>query len=646
MARESKSRVAGLAAAVGETVPRQRSGFVEPAQRTKPKLHYRVVCADLHAHLFSITLTIDEPAAGQQVALPVWIPGSYLVREFSKNLQALRASQGKKNVPIAQLDKHSWTIDCKPGKPLVLRYDICAFDNSVRTAWLDPDRGFFNPTSLCLAVEGLTDTPHAIEVVAPELIAGCARWHCATALFCLKADKHGFGSYLAADYDELADSPFELGAFQSFEFDALGVPHRFVVAGAAASFDGEKLIADTKAICETEMRFWHGANIGLKHESKAPHDRYLFLLNAVDDGYGGLEHRHATALICNRRDLPRKGAAKQPEGYTTLQGLISHEYFHTWNVKRLRPFEFTRYDYQRENYTELLWLFEGFTSYYDDLLLRRAGRIDDATYLKLLGKTANGVLQAPGRLVQSVAQASFDAWVKYYRQDAQTPNSTISYYTKGALVALCFDLTLRSECDASLDDVMRLLWERSGGGPITEADFADAVQTVGGRSFAPQIASWIHSTDELPLEQLLLAHGVAALDEPAQPAQALGLRVDEKDGRVQIKVVLRGGAAERAGFAAGDEWIGIELPASRDGKNRKGSKARGAAPAWRLAKLEDLALYLGNECGGEARATGIVAIVARDKRLLRLPLEVPQREKTLRLVVKDEAQLARWLMGS
>jgi predicted metalloprotease with PDZ domain len=314
------------------------------------------------------------------------------------------------------------------------------------------------------------------------------------------------------------------------------------------------------------------------------------MLNAVDDGYGGLEHRHSTALICTRRDLPQLGARKQPEGYTTLLGLISHEYFHTWNVKRMRPAEFARYDYAHENYTRLLWLFEGFTSYYDDLLLRRADRIDDASYLKLLNKTINQVLQTPGRHVQSVADASFDAWVKYYRQDEQTPNTTVSYYTKGALVALCFDLTLRAEGRGTLDLAMRWLWKHSDGGPVDEADFA------------------------------------AALDDPAQRAQELGLRVAETSGSVQIKAVLRGGAAEQAGFSANDEWIGIELPAA------KGRPAQG----WRLARLDDLALYLGP-------AKKFTALVARDRRLLRLPFTLPAGVTTWRLFAQDSVKISHWL---
>jgi predicted metalloprotease with PDZ domain len=466
-----------------------------------------------------------------------------------------------------------------------------------------------------------------LEVLAPPAVAGQARWQCATSLSPVAVDKQGFGRYLATDYDELADSPVEMGAFWSAEFDACGVPHRFVVAGAPASFDGDRLIADTRAICETQMRFWHGERVGKRGTPKPPHDRYVFMLNAVDDGYGGLEHRRSTALICARRDLPRHGSTRQSEGYTTLMGLISHEYFHTWNVKRLRPAEFASYDYTRENYTELLWFFEGFTSYYDDLLLRRAGRIDDPTYLRLVNKTINQVQQTPGRQVQSVAQASFDAWVKYYRQDEQTPNGTVSYYTKGALVAMCLDLTLRAEGKGTLDDVMRHLWKTSGqGGPVSEADIADALQAVGGRSFAPELARWVHSTDELPLADLLRGHGVAVLDDPAQRAQELGLRVAEANGSVQVKVVLRGGAAEKAGFAANDEWLGIELAATRSQP----------AHAWRLAKLDDLALYLGPQ-------KKLTALVARDRKLIRLPLLIPSGTSTWRLVLHDATKLGLWL---
>ena len=603
----------------------------QASQATQAPVHYRIEAADPHARLFTVTLTVAHPQEQQELSLPVWIPGSYLVREFSKNLQRLSAQQGRR-VPLLQLDKHRWRATCRTDRPLVLTYEVCAYDSSVRTAWLDASRGFFNGTSVCLRVHGQEDAPHALEVAST---AATAHWSVATGLTPQSIDKRGFGVYAASHYDELVDCPVEMGTFWSGQFTACGVAHRFVVAGAAPSFDGKRLLADTQKICETAIRFWHG-------KGKPPIKNYLFMLNAVHDGYGGLEHRNSTALICGRRDLPRMGQAPATEGYTTLLGLISHEYFHTWNVKRLRPAEFSRYDYSQENYTELLWFFEGFTSYYDDLLLRRAGLIDDANYLKLLAKATNQVLQTPGRSVQTVAQASFDAWVKYYRQDENTPNATVSYYTKGSLVALCLDLTLRREGKTTLDDVMRALWKRCAGGPMTEADLRAELASLAGRSLDNELDQWVHGTAELPLAELLATHGVALKPEQPQLAQRLGLRVTENHS-VQLKTVLRGGPAEKAGMAAGDEWLGLQVQGQ----------------GWRIARLEDVAFYAG-------AATQVTAVVARDGRLLQLPMALPaalaavapgkskpagQRGRkataatpdTISLTATDSTALGRWL---
>ena len=596
-----------------------------PAQPTP--ICYQVRVGDLHAHLFAVTLTIAKPAADQTVSLPVWIPGSYLVREFAKHLQRLQATQNSRSVALTQLDKCSWQVHCSPGKPLTLRYEIYAFDNSVRSAWLDSGRGFFNGTSVCLRVHGQEDTPHQLTLAAPGWPTG---WQVATALSPLKVNKSGFGHYLAASYDELVDSPVELGAFWSGSFTACGVPHRFVVAAASASFDGARLLADVQTICEAEINFWHAQAAGAKTKqtkTKAPHDRYVFLLNAVDNSYGGLEHRHSTALICKRADLPRLGQTKAltaSDGYTTLLGLISHEYFHTWNIKRLRPAEFARYDYAQENYTELLWFFEGFTSYYDDLLLRRAGLIDDATYLALLSKTVNGVRQTPGRQVQSVAQASFDAWVKYYRQDENSANATVSYYSLGSLVALCLDLSLRQVGQTSLDDVMRGLWLRCAGGPMTEADVLAVVTSLSNPALAAQLAHWVHDTKALPIKPLLAKQGVTCQEEVAPLADHLGLRVSESNTGIGVKSVLRGSVAELAGFAAGDEWLGIEVGSA---KTRQ---------AWRIHKLDDIPLYLGHSSHFEA-------LIARDQRLMTLSVRLPPAVQLGKLVLRNPTHAVHWL---
>ena len=602
-------------------------------------IHYRVEMASLQAHLFQVTLTIAAPAAQQELQLPVWIPGSYLIREFAKNLQNLQVRQNKRPIATAQLNKACWKVDCNPALPLEVQYEVYALDNSVRTAWLDASRGFFNGTSLCLMVDGQQDQPHTLELLP---CADVPQWNVATGLTPVKTDKRGFGTYRADNYDELVDCPVEMGDFWSGKFSACGISHRFVVAGAPPSFDGAQLLKDTQAICEAEIRFWHGSRSEKDSSLRTrdggygpiPFKNYVFMLNAVHDGYGGLEHRNSTALICTRKDLPRLPRTtlaptvhKQPEGYTTLLGLISHEYFHTWNVKRLRPIELAHYDYTQENYTELLWFFEGFTSYYDDLFLRRTKLIDNAMYLKLLSKTINGVQQAPGRLVQSVAQASFDAWVKYYRQDENTANATISYYTKGSLVALCLDLTLRHEGKTSLDDVMRALWARCDGGPMTEADLLAVLQELGGRSYAKEIARWVHSTHELPVAELLESHGLQVNREPNQVAQQLGLRVKENGG-LYIAQVLRGGVAEKAGFAAGDEWLAVEATAGPD----KGA-LRGP---WRMQTMDDLVLYAG-------KSAKVQALVSRDKLLLTLTLAMPKPSQAVRLSVRDVAAANKWL---
>ena len=547
-------------------------------------ISYRIEPLDLHAHLFKVTLRVPAPQAEQRLSLPVWIPGSYLVREFARHLQRLTARQGSQERPVEQVDKASWKVPCEGRAALEVTYEVYAFDNSVRAAWLDASRGFFNGTSVFLRVEGHEDAPHAVEIRA--LPRG---WKVATALPAVQTDSRGQGRYQAVGYDELVDHPVELGDFWRGEFRAGGVTHEFVVAGALPGFDRQRLLADAKRICEAQIAFWHGR--------KKPHfGRYVFMLNAVDDGYGGLEHRASTGLICGRRDLPRTGDATLSDGYVTLLGLISHEYFHTWNVKRLRPQQFARYDYTRENYTELLWFFEGFTSYYDDLFLVRAGLIDEGRYLKLLSKTISGVLATPGREVQSVAQASFDAWVKYYRQDENTVNATVSYYTKGSLVALAIDLTLRSEQRGSLDDVMRTLWQRSAGGPISEDDIAAALKEVSGRSFARELARWVHGTQDLPLENLLRDMGVQwKVQAPPWPLR-LGMRTADSAGAVQVKAVMRGQWAEGVGLAAGDELLAVN--------------------DWRLRKLDDIALYARE---GET----VELLVSRDQRLRRLAGSLP-----------------------
>ena len=598
------------------------------AERAAP-VHYRVDASGTHTHTYRVTLTIERPSPEQVVSLPVWIAGSYMVREFGRHLSGLQAFQGRAARPVEQLDKTTWRIECKGSTALVLHYEVYAFDTSVRTAFLSTARGFFNNTSLCLRVQGREEQAHHLSLV------GLPRaWEVATAMQPRRGAGRGL-HYQAADYDELVDHPFELGPFWRGRFKAQGVEHEFVVAGAWPGFDGQRLLRDTQRICEEHIRFWHGAR------GKPPFQKYVFMLNTVDDGYGGLEHRASTALIAARKDLPRVGEAGLGDGYLTLLGLISHEYFHTWNVKRLKPAELCRIDHTKENYTELLWFFEGFTSYFDDLALVRCGLIDGGRYAKLLAKAATAVQAMPGRRVQSVAQASFDAWNKYYRQDENTPNATISYYTKGSQVALCLDLTLRREGRGSLDEVMRRLWalgaergsHRASVAPpgaraaprsassaprdpgsigITEADIAHALREVGGRSFDAELRAWVHGRGELPVADLLPVMGLAQSQEPARLSAAWGLRLSE--GPVTgciVRQVLRGSAAEAAGLCAGDEILAVQ--------------------GWRVRRLDDAAQWLASPTPVKGRTAGAAAPRTRPSPVVDLLVNRDQRIVSLQL---------------
>lgn len=559
-------------------------------------ISYSVSLAQCHAHQFELGLHIEKPLASQRLSLPVWIPGSYLVREFARHLSGLEATQNGRAVALRQLDKATWLAACETESPLTLRYRVYAFDTSVRAAYLDARRGFFNGTSLFLRVEGQENAAH--RLVVRDLPQG---WQVASALRAT-----GDLAFEAQDYDELADHPVELGRFWRGRFEAGGVPHEYVVTGALPDFDGERLLADARRICDTQIAFWHGSG-------RPPFERYVFLHNLVEEGHGGLEHRASTALISPRRDMPARGQAEANDGYVNLLGLISHEYFHAWNVKRLRPAEFTRYDYTRENYTELLWFFEGFTSYYDDLMLLRAGLIDVPRYLRLTARALGNVLATPGRRVQSVAESSFDAWVKYYRSDENTPNATVSYYAKGAMVALALDLQLRAEGSGSLDEVMRALWSTSAGGPVDESAIAAALARIGGRSYAPELAGWVHGRSELPLRELLEDAGVAWSEEAATLAQRLGVKVSESAlTGVKFTQVLRGGAAERAGIAAGDELLAID--------------------AWRVRRLDDAQRLVPV---GEPRPW----LLARDQQVLSVSVDLPDQTSagTASVVLKPAA---------
>jgi len=535
----------------------------------QPPVHYRIVPQSVQAHLFAVDCTVAQPAAGgQRVYLPAWLPGSYMIRDFARHLIQCRADCAGQPVAIHKLDKNTW--QCAPcAGPLHLYYEVYAHDPSIREAFLDERSALFNGSSVFVGVEGYADTPCTVEIVAPLHPLGDA-WQVATTLPRAGAALRGFGTYWAADYATLIDHPVWLGQFSWLSFEVGGVLHEMAIAGRHYA-DLARLRADLAKICACHTAFFGEMPVA---------ERYLFLLLAVDEGCGGLEHRSSCALLAKRDDLPQLGQPVLSEGYRRLLGLCSHEYFHTWHVKRIQPLELQQAELQREAYTRQLWIFEGITSYYDDLALLRANCISLTDYLVLLAQTITRVWRSPGRFQQSLADSSFDAWIKLYRPGENTPNAVISYYTKGALLALALDLTLRRDTDGriSLDTVMQALWQAHGktGLGLPPGGFERLVERISGLDLQDFFARYVSGTEELPLSDLLNEVGIDWLlrpadspkDEGGKPSTlsadtsaqrgSLHLRLKNQQGQVQISQVFAGGAAQTAGLSPHDVLVAID----------------------------------------------------------------------------------------
>ncbi len=540
--------------------------------RDAAAVRYRIEASDPKGHYFTVTCEVASPnPAGQIFSLPAWIPGSYMIREFARNIVSIAAACDGQPVALIKRDKHTWQAAPCEG-PLVLRYEVYAWDPSVRAAHLDETHAFFNGSSVFLKAHGLEDVAHDVEIVMPTGPAH-RRWRVATTLPEHGARRHGFGRYRACDYDALIDHPVECGAFRLERFDAVGVAHEIAYTGVIANIDAERINADVATICAAQIRFFDGipGASSRRRKVEAPFDRYVFLTAVTGDGYGGLEHRSSTALVCSRDALPALGEGDRDgdrsSAYLTFLGLVSHEYFHSWNVKRIKPAAFAPYDLSRENHTSLLWIFEGFTSYYDDLFLVRTGLATELQYFGMLARTIDDVMAGGGRTIQSVADSSFDAWTKYYRQDENAPNAIVSYYKKGSLVALCLDLLVRAKSggEAALDDAMRLLWRRhgrdfyeGGGSGIAEDAFPGLVEEATGIDVADEIARWAYGTEDLPLAELLAAFGLELREEAPQTTPTIGVRVTSDAGETRLATVFDRSAAHAAGLSAGDVLLAID----------------------------------------------------------------------------------------
>jgi predicted metalloprotease with PDZ domain len=508
-------------------------------------MRYRLSMPAPATHRFELEARLARPGPTAELCFPVWTPGSYLVREHARHVEGLRAEDGHgRPLPLRRLDKHRVAVDAGGADEVVLRWSAWANELSVRTCHLDATHGYVNGAALFPYAAGRLSEPCALEVAAPE------GWQVATAL--APAPAGGPAVFTARDYDELADSPLEIGRHRLLRFEAAGKAHELALWGRAR-LDEERLVADVKRIVETLAGLFGGL----------PYERYVFIVHLVDRRRGGLEHAASTTLSIGR------GGFHPRDAYEETLSLVAHEFFHLWNVKRLRPAAFTPYDYAREQYTRLLWWFEGVTSYYDTLTLVRAGLVEPRRWLKSVGQVFTSLLRTPGAAKMSAEESSFLAWVKLYRPDENSVNSTVSYYLKGELVALALDLELR-RAGGSLDALVRTLLARhgqEGGAGLPEDGVERAVAEVLGEGAARTFFD-------------RYVRGV----EPLAPAlETVGLRLrrraaaglDDKGGTPGAENGQGAARPNGAGEEAG--WLGAELAA---GPRLTVVHVKEGSPAW------------------------------------------------------------------
>ncbi len=499
----------------------------------RPGVAYRLSMPAPHTHLFEVALQVEDVLAPVRLVLPSWTPGSYLLREFPRHVQSFAAEAGDGTpLPWAKLDKNRWEVEAPRDGVLQVRYTVYANELTVRTSHLDASHGYVNGASVFMYVEGHEHLPCSLEVSAPET------WRVTTALPCTDA------AFRAADYHALIDSPLEIGTHAVLPFDAGGVSHRYAVWGRG-NLDPDRLVQDTQRIIDAVATFWGGL----------PYPHFTFLLHLLPGGQGGLEHRDSCSLQADRW-------AFRGREYEQFLSLVAHEHFHAWNGKRLYPAALGPLDYTRENYTRDLWVVEGLTTYYTDRMLRAAGVITPERYLERLGETINRLQALPGRHRQTLADSSFDTWIRFYRPDENTPSSQISYYQKGALVGLLLDLRIRglTENRRSLDDAMRLLWHRFGtrGVGYPEGAVECAAEEVCAVPLGDFFDRYLRSTAELNYADEFAAVGLILTPRTEAGEVQLGVQVREEAGRVRVTQVLADTPAARGGLNAGDELVALD----------------------------------------------------------------------------------------
>ncbi|MGR6086833.1 MAG: M61 family metallopeptidase [Arcticibacter sp.] len=498
---------------------------------SNPSTHYAEV--DMHLK--------DMPKDSFDVKMPVWIPGSYMVREFSRQVEGFKAVgvDGSK-IRFKKVRKNVWRVYNDSIQALTISYKVYAFELTVRTSFIDAEQAYINGPSVFMYTE---ETRHK-----PSMINFFPKFEWSKISTGLPAYGANQWTRIAENYDQLADSPIIIGNHDLFTFDYKGIPHHVAMVGKAG-YDREKIKTD----------FWKIVDECTKIYGENPNKEYTFIVHNVPSGGGGLEHMNSTSVIT------RKDSYEQEETYNGFLSLIAHEYFHLWHVKRLRPIQLGPFDYENENYTTQLWFFEGFTSYYDDYILHRAGFRTRDEYLAIVTDNLMGVMNTPGDSIQSLAESSFDAWIKFYRPNENSKNATVSYYSKGGIVGMLMDIEIMSATNGAscLDDVLRFLYNEyyiKQNRGITDQELMDAFEKVAGKSFKDFFDRYIYGTERLPYESILAKAGVLIdrTDGMVEPAGYLGATFSQSGNKLVVSQVERGSAAWNQGLNVNDEILDID----------------------------------------------------------------------------------------
>ncbi|MBA3767120.1 MAG: M61 family metallopeptidase [Acidobacteria bacterium] len=537
-----RSRAIGLAIVVILFVTSLASAQINSAS-TQPEINFTVSMPKPYTHLLEVAMRVrgSRLPAQTNLVMPVWTPGSYLVREYERHVQDFAAADAQgRALRWGKVNKNTWRVEASGANEFTVTYRVYANELTVRTNEVNDRHAFWNNAALLMYPEGQLNAPSTLRIMP------FGNWKIATGLPAVAGKQNTFS---AENFDILYDSPIEVGAFKTISFEVRNVPHRIIIDGEG-NYDANKLRDDVKKIVETEAMMM----------GDIPYKDYTFILHLRSTDGGGLEHLNSTALLVGRFGF-------RPESsYQDFLSLVAHEFFHLWNVKRIRPDALGPFDYTRENYTKLLWVAEGLTEYYSYLLLRRANLISEKDYLEMVAKSIQDLQKKPGRLVMSAEEASFDAWIKYYRRDENAVNSQISYFDKGALLGMLLDLEIRKRTSGakSLDDVMRYLYTEYAkkGRNYTPEDFQRISELIAGSSLEQFFARYVRGRDELDYHAGLNAIGLqletTGTGKTSEPQAFLGADVDQEGERLLIKKVYSGTPAYDHGLNANDQIVAMD----------------------------------------------------------------------------------------